>query len=269
MKLRTSVFLLAALLPPAVLAQPNNFELHVSGKPIGKAVYSFTTTKGGLKLASRYTYHTASHDGLRIEGDYADEFKFDSSYQYVEGTINDKNRQKSSSLLPNKTHTEMSVTSFAEGAEPTSFMPIPNNLILLPNFDPGAAQAVLLLATTHPTADSKYGILIPATASGGGGGGRGRGNASASADALTEGPEALPRGDRTYEAIWLKGTPFTGTLDGKAINVNSYMLAFGKFRWIFFADEANNLLQLNVSLLHASYIRANFALDPPKTAMPR
>jgi len=43
----------------------------------------------------------------------------------------------------------------------------------------------------------------------------------------------------------------------------------GKFRWLFFADQSISLMQLNVSMLHASYLRENFTLDPPKSGMPR
>jgi len=270
MKFRYALLPLIVVVPSLLVAQTNNFELHLAGKPIGKANYSIGPAKNGLKLTSRYSFHMVGPDGARSESDFLDDFKFDASYKYLDGTIDDKVHLKNRGLLPNKNFTEMSISQYSGGSEPTTFITIAPNLMMLPNFDVGAAQAALLLATTHPTSDNKYALLVPAPGGGGGsGGGRGRGKAP---DAASTGPDAqdaaLP-GDRSVEAIWVKGTPFTGTLDGKPLNVNSYMLAVGKFRWLFFADESNNLMQLNVSMLHASYIRENFKLDPPKSVMAR
>ena len=243
------------LAPSAILAQASNFEIHVGGKPVGKASYTLSPAKGGYKLSSRYSYRLGA-----TSGDFSEEFKFDPNYAYVDGTVSDGNSQRKTSFLPNKTRTELSISSFLSGAEPTTFTTIKPDLMILPSFDPGAAQAILLLATTHPTADNKYDVFLPGGGAPAGGGGR-RGGGPPPVDAAPA-DDAMPPGNAAYEAIWVKGRDLTGTLDAKPVTVHTYLLGLGKARWIFFADDADHLLQLNATALHASYIRSGFKLDP-------
>ena len=261
MHLCCSIALLAALLPAAAFAQigtqPNTFELHINGKKIGKDVYTFAATKHGYKTMSHTEGSIHANDF-----DYKYTFTFDENYGYVDGARIGQDTNQQDSWLPSKDRKEMTVAASAEGRTSSTFEPVGPDLVVLPAFEAGAAQALLLLATTHPAPKDTYSVYLT-SGYGAAGGSAPNPNAQPNPD------ETLPPGQHCFTALWVKGTPFTGTLDGKPLNINSFMLAFGKFRWIFFADEQNNLMQVNVSLLHASYIRENFKLDPPKPLMPR
>jgi hypothetical protein len=77
--------------------------------------------------------------------------------------------------------------------------------------------------------------------------------------------ETLPQGPQSFNVQWAKGPDVTGTLNGAPVKLNSYQMGFGQFRWTFFTDQAtNNLMQMDVSVLRASYIRSKFKLDAPK-----
>jgi hypothetical protein len=264
MLLRSSALLLAAFASHAALAQNNIFELHLNGKKIGKDTYTIAKAKQGYKLASHYSY-----SALGNEGQFNAEYHYDDNYGFIDGSLDNTGTMLQHSYTPNKAHTELTIATTQQGSQMTDIVDIKPDFLLLPNFDPGAAQALLLHAATHPTPDNKYNLLIPSVQSAGGGGRGGRGSAPPAAASGAPTGDTLPAGDHSYEAVWVKGGPLTGTLAGKPINVNTYALAFGSFRWIFFADEQNNLMQLNVTLLHASYIRTDFRLDPPRQAMPQ
>ncbi len=268
MRLRTTLFGIVLLAVATVLpieahtqagTQAGTFDLVVQGKVIGKDSYTLTKAKGDYKLMSRYGYRVGPADVHLLT-----EFKFSDAYGYVEGTSTNGDNQLVTSYVPSKTRTELTVAQFQAGNSNSGSVDIKPDLVILPSFDAGAVQALLLLAVTHPTANNMYDVLIPASGGGGGGGGRGgRGvpppvAADATADA------ALPPGNNAYDALWGQGKDLTGTLDEKPITVHTYLFAFGKFRWIIFADTDNNLMQVNVSVLHASYIRQKFKLDPAK-----
>jgi hypothetical protein len=248
-----------AQISPASLNQPVTFELHLAGKPVGKDVYTITKSKQGYKLASHLEgkLHNSDLD-FKDSISYTDDFSYLDFGQVAQGT-----NQQISYLL-SKDHKEMTIAVVAAGR--TSSSPDPINptdaLVVLPPFDAGAAQALLSYAVSHPTPQNHLSVyLTPGYSLGGG---RPDPNAPpAPAD------DTLPPGVHCFTAVWLKGAPLTGTLGDKPVTVNSYALAFGKARFIFFADQDNNLMQVNVSLLHGSYIRENFKLDPPKQAMPR
>jgi len=255
--LRKTWFALTAVLLSAPLhAQANTFELHLNGKPVGRDTFSIAPNSKGVKLISILKFTIRNFDV-----DARDEFNFSDSYTYLDGSQTDKSTNQQSSYLPDKPRKELTIAYAAAGKTSSKFIDMKPNLVVLPSFDAGAAQALLTLATSHPTPDNHYAIFIPDN----GAVGQTRGD-----DPNAAPPEdSLPREPRVYDSVWVKGGPLTGTLDGRPVNVNTYALAFGKFRWIFFADESNNLLQVNVSLLHASYIRNSFKLDPPKTSAPR
>jgi hypothetical protein len=238
-------------------AEKAAFELHLAGKPIGKASYALSNDKHGVKLTSRYTFRLGG-----VSGDFSDDFKLEPDYSFQEGTIVNEDNQRRTSLLPNKPRTEIAVGSFLGGAEPTTFVPIKPNLLVLAPFDAGAAEAILLHATTHPSPDNKYSVFLVGNGgpSGGGGGGRGRGAAEQTSP--DQAAASLPATNTAYDAVWVKGRDVTGTLDGKPVELHSYLLGFGSVRCIFFADNANNLMQLNLVPMQAVYLHTGFKLDP-------
>lgn len=252
---------LAFLIAPAVmLAQANRFDLIMEGKKIGSESYTLAPAKGGYALDGKLNFRVAGADG-----DFVSEFKFGEDYSFIDGTITDQATRHRTTLVPNKAHNSMTVTLFQGAGHNPTIVDIKPNLVILPPFDPGAAQAILLLATTHPTADSLYNLFVPVPGGGGGGGGRrGGGAAAADTDASAE------DGTTAHDARWFKGKDSGGTLDGKPVLLHTYMLAYGKSRYIFYADDSNTLMLMNVPAIKATYIRSNFKLNaaPPSAAAP-
>jgi hypothetical protein len=261
MLLRLSALLLAVFASHAALAQNNTFELHLNGKKIGKDTFTISKAKQGYKISSHYSYST-----LGYEGQYNAEYHFDDNYSLIDCGLDNTGTMLHYAYTPNKAMSAINISTMQVGSQSSEFVDIKPDF--LPNFDPAAAQALLLHALTHPTPDNKYNVLIPSFHSAPSGGG-GKGSAPAAAPTAAPAGDSLPPGNHAYEAVWIKGGPLTGTLAGRPIKIGTYALAFGNFRWIFFADEQNNLMQLNVTLIRASYIRSDFRLDPPKQAMPQ
>ena len=260
MNLRLPLLALALLLPAAAQAQADThagtFDLIVSGVKIGKSTYKVEKTKAGYKLTNRATYRVAGTDG-----DQSDDFKFNDSFGYIDGTTTDHNTQLQTGYVPNKTRDQATITHFQGAAHDSSVIDIKPDLIVLPPLDAGAAEVALLLATTHPTPGNKYSLLIPGGAGAGSGGGGGRRGGGAPSANTTADASALPPGDNDLDATWIKGKDTSGTLDGKLLLLHAYLFSAGGLRIILYADTDNNLMQLNAAAFHASYTRQNFKLN--------
>jgi hypothetical protein len=251
-------------LPAAALAQTGQtttFELHINGKSFGKDVFTLAKAGKGYKLASHLTGSYRNNDL-----DYKDAITYDENFAFQDGSQNSQGTNQQTSYLPSKTRKEMTIANAAGGRTSSVFEAINGpDLIFLPPFDAGAAQALLLQAVNHPTANNHFTTFL----ANGYNAFANAGHDPTADPAAAKPEETLPTTTHSFDSVWVKGGPFTGTLDGKPVTLNTYALAFGKFRWIFFADEQNNLMQVNVTVLHAAYIREGFKLDPPKTPMPR
>jgi len=225
---RAAVLLLAAF-PAVLLAQSQTFDLKTENKVVGHDTYSMSKAKQGFKITSHYEYRA---DGR--EGEFANEYKLADDYAFGEISVTDNTGHMHSSYVPTKARTAVTVSRFQAGAQDSTSVPIKTDLMVLPPYDVGAAQAVLLLATTHPSTNGIYSVIIPD-------GGKG-------------GPAAV-------EAKWLKGREVTGTLDGKPVTLSTYLLATTTLRMAFFADSNNTLMQCDLPQLKTSYIRSKFKLD--------
>jgi hypothetical protein len=256
-------------------AQTNTFELRAGGAKIGQASYTLAKTKSGYRLSVRSDAQIGGHPS-----EVSEDFKYDENYAFQEGDIDNRDMHVHNGYVPSKDRTEVVATVAHNGVQVSKSLVCKPAVALLPGFDPGAAQVMLLLATTHPTPTSSYSIIVPGGGEGGGGGddgasggGRGgRGHQSAAAAPApgaaapqSQGPE--PGGDAA-DGLWKKAQDLTGNLDGKSIPIHAYLLASGSFRWIFFADDANTLMQVTLPTLHATYVRQNFHLDLPPTPPP-
>lgn len=264
--LRLAAFALAVS-AGTVAAQTNTFELRAAGTKIGQATYTIARSKNGYKLTVKSDAQVGSHPSQ-----VTDEFSYDENYAFLEGSIANRDMHLFDAYVPSKTRTELLATRSRNGAQDSSNLEIKPDLVVLPGLDPGAAQMMLFLATTHPTANGTYSILVPGGGEGGGGeeGGGGRGGrggsraaapvAAAAAAPVDDGPKA---GGNAADGIWKKAQKMQGTLDGKPIQVQVYQLSSGSFRWIFFADDQNNLMQVTLPTLRATYVRQNFRLELP------
>jgi hypothetical protein len=243
------VVLFASLVSSAALAQNNTFDIQVGNRSIGKNTFMIAKAKQGYKLNSHCTTQFGGS-----ESSTNSEFKFDDNYAFVIGTSSDAVSQMHTSLIPNKPRTSLTFNRIVTGAEDSRFLAIKPDFAVMPPYDAGAAQIMLLLATTHPTSSNLYNIVVSDSA---------RSGPPSNVEGTT--PIAAPHpGNNAYDALWTKGLDATGTLEDKPIQLHSFVLTAGKSTWTFYADASNTLMQLDVSMLKASYIRAKFKLDTPK-----
>lgn len=245
--LRTSLCL-ALLLPAAVAsAQSGVFDIVSKDKVIGHTSYTLDKAKDGFRLKSKYAYKLNGMDTS-----VADDFRLSADYAYVDGSASNQVTQMHTAYTPNKARTTLVIAQMQGGVQESHNLAIKPNLAVVPSYDAGAAQVMLLLATTHPSADNQYNVMVPAAA-------------AAGAPTTKDDPGAaqVPGGNNAYDSLWTKGADATGTLDGKPVTVHSYTLAAARNKIVLYADDANLLMQVDAPLLRASYIRAKFKLDTP------
>ena len=243
------VALFAAFVSVAAFGQTNAFDIQSGNRIIGKDTYTLAKVKQGYKLDSHPTTHFAGADTS-----LQNEFKYDENYAFLVGSSTDMVNQIHISYTPAKARTSLVIGSVQAGVQDSRFLDIKPDFSVMPAYDAGAAQVMLLLASTHPTATNLYNIVVPGAA-------RSGPPSAADGTPLPTGPRP---GNFAYDALWTKGPAATGTLDGKPVQIQTYVLTAGKSTWTFFADERNTLLQLDVSALNTSYIRSKFKLDTPK-----
>ena len=246
----------ATLLTAAAAAQTGKdnvtFDLQVNGKTIGKDVYKLKKEKQGYSLSSRYSYHAAG-----AEFDTSDDFKLSDDFVYLDGGASSVATQTRYSFTPNKTRTVLTIGTVQAGVQVGASMNIKPDFTVMPNYDAGAAQAFLLEAMTKPLEGGKYNIVVP-----GAGSAAPPPGAAGTEDDPSRPATRVQAGNVDYDAGWNKGADATGMLDGKPVKLHSYFLASGKNRWLFHFDDTNSLMQLDNSMVHASYIRQKFKLDP-------
>jgi hypothetical protein len=256
------LFAVALVLSSAVVsAQKTTFDIFIGGHPAGHDSYTLSESPKGAKLESRYTvkfsYRVPDHPApITLDADHTDEFRYDTSLDYVEGSSEDMDEHHIYGFVPSKPRTEIVVTEKYNGAERSNSLPIGPALLVLPSFDAGAAQAALQSLVQHPSASGTYSIYTAGQT----GGGEGEGEGGHPHGAPASAPPA--DGDNvTLEARYAKGPDFTGTLNGAPVAIHTYILTAAKNKWVFFADDANTLLETRVASPPLTYIRSGFKLD--------
>ena len=244
MLLRVALF--TTLFASTALGQNGTFDIQSGGRSIGRSTYSLSKAKQGYKLSSHATTHFGGS-----ESELTNEFKYTDSLAYTEGFSSNIVSQLHTSYTPNKTRDQLTIAMVQAGVQDQHNLVIKPDFTIMPAYDAGAAQVMLLLATTHPSEKNLYNIVVPGST---------RSGPVDPADQVA-GPKASP-GNNAYDALWATGPEAAGTLDGKPVALHTYVLTAGKFTWIFYADEAGTLMQVNVSMVNASYIRAKFKLTP-------
>jgi len=229
----------------AALAQSNTFDIQSGNRSIGRDVYTLAKAKQGYKLNSRPSTHFGGS-----ESSMDSEFKYDDNYAFAVGSSSNMVTQMHTSYTPDKGRTVLTIGMVQAGVQDSRYLDIKPDFAVMPPYDAGAAQVMLLLATTHPAAANLYDIVVPGSARSG-----------PPSNATGEPPVASRPANNAYDALWTKGPDTTGTLDGKPVQLHTYVLASGNTTWSFVADDTNTLMQLDVSNLNASYIRAKFKLD--------
>jgi len=236
----------------AAQAQQNSFTIQSKGAVIGKCVYTFDRSKDGFKVLSRYQAKVAAqfHEGsdpsnpvtsMITDIQQSNAYKLDANYGYLGGSINsnDGARTMIYGYSPNKQHTVMQLSSMQGGIQgPTSELNLsPGYMVLSPN-DASAIQALLYQATTHPTPDNLYFLIVPSP---------------------------NPRsGPSSVQAKWTPQPDAAGTLAGKPVTLHHFSFAFGKSVSDIYSDDTNTLMEVDISVLNVSYIRNGFTLGPAK-----
>jgi len=248
--IRLAIALILAV--TAAHAQQNTFVIQSKGTVIGKCVYTFDKSKDGFKVSSRYQAKVAPqfHEGsdptnpvtnMVTDIQQSNAYKLDANYGYLGGSINsnDGARTMIYGYSPNKQHTVMQLSSMQGGMQgPTSELALMPGYIVLSPDDASAIQALLYMATSHPTSDNLYFLIVPTT---------------------------NPRsGPSSVQAKWTPQPDAAGTLAGKPITLHHFSFSFGKSISDVYSDDTNTLMEVDISVLSVSYIRAGFTLGPAK-----
>jgi len=261
MLLRPTALVLAILAAPAVFAQSGKdattFDITLNGKSFGKDTYTLTKAKSGYKLLSHVQCFTK---GLQI--DDRDTFNLTDDYAYIDGTDSNQDSGVQTYWQPSKDHKDMNINTSGGASVSSRVEPLggTNPLLNMPAFDAGAAQAALLFILAHPS-DAGYTAWLPGYNLIGM---NARTGVTGEDNSIVLQTETLPSGPQSFNVQFAKGPDVTGALNGAPVKLHSYQMGFGKFRWTFFADETNVLMQMDVSVLRSSYIRAKFKLDKPQ-----
>lgn len=253
MVVRTFAFCLALTTLSAV-AQ-NNFTITSHGKTSGKASYSVEKTKSGYTIKGKVNYHLSlaagtldivdpnappSGSASSIPGDrqFIQEYRLDANGTYAGGFIIDMTTQLNTSYTPSKSFDHLDVAATSVGSqqalEPIEIKP---NFIFLPDYDPSALQALLLLTATHPADKDLYLVVVP---------GKRTGQPAPPALWLTKQPEAH------------------GTLNGNPVTLHHFVLRLYKSQYDVFSDDANTLMLGTSTSLSAIYTRDGFVLTSVK-----
>ena len=243
------LFRLAALavfaMPIGAISQSATFDLIVDGKLSGKDAFTLSKDKRGYKLSSRFKYSIHAQ-----EANFFDEFKYSDSYSYLEGSMTDQGEtQVAISYVPNKPRTEINIGRVSSGLQSNDFFPIKPDFFLLPPFDAGATQA-LLLAVVQPAGPRALNIYSPV---------------AGGVDGMHR--DGAPAHRPSVDAKWSTGPDVAAMLDDKPLTAKTYLLATPSFHWIFYADQAHTLLQCDLPDVKIRYIRQGFRLAGAPVAL--
>ncbi len=216
--IRFAAALLITIAATAAHAQQNNFDIKTQGTVTGNCHYTFDSAKGGFKVSSHFINHvppefaeadpvTGKAPTVTTDVQGSTSYKLDANYNYAGGSVANSNNQLSVSYTINKQRTQLQVSKMLAGAftgDPSPPIDAKPGFVLLPDLDASAFQSFLYLATTHPTADNNYFLVLPP--------------ANASAQNAT--PDYLT-------VSWTAKPDATGTLDGKAVTLKHYNFGYG------------------------------------------
>jgi hypothetical protein len=256
--IRLAAALLMTVAATAVYAQQNNFDIKTSGTVTGNCHYTFDAAKGGFKITSHFINHvppqlqsadavTGQAPTLTTEVIRSSSYKLDANYNYAGGNITNSDPALTFGYNPNKQKTQLQMSKMEGGnfdGSPTTVSLKPG-FVLLPDLDASAIQSFLYLATTHPTADGNYFLILPV--------GLNVKGSDASATAAN------------VSVHWTAQPDATGTLSGKAITLHHFIFAYGKISVDVYGDATNTLMEADVvGATTTSYVRSGFALDAAK-----
>jgi hypothetical protein len=261
MTIRSAALLVAlACSTLAASASPaNKFKLiYISnGKSIGQASYTLEPTKNGFKLhttldvtmdnggvndlqTNASTGNSRGGSSSATDVTYSCEYKLTAGESFDSGYCQSSTTQTMIMLATSKARDSVTVrlsrTGTDAGAQ-TVTLTTPDYFVL-PNYDPGAIQALMTGALAHPHADKHYLLLVPANPD--------------------LGQNANSAGVTTLEA----DGDAKGTLNGNPVALKHYTLTLLAGTAEIYTDEAGSLMEVVMTPLRASYVRDKFVLIP-------
>lgn len=263
-KLKTLLVALFFFAAAAAYAQQNNFTIQRDHEDIGVENYTFDKTKNGFKVDSNYHYSVAPRPdtvGLRLGNatsthtgpgsstvtnapDTEDmqlkhTYTLDAGYAYASGELANLKTELSMTYGLNKERTQLTQNRQHPGKPTISTQfPFQSGGLFLPPFDASPIQALVYMATTHPTVNGQYYLAAPAPAF------------------------AIESGAIQWNTL----ADATGTLDGKPVTVHRYGFLFGIHEYTVYTDAENTLMEVDIHHPTQSLIRTGFVLDPQKSS---
>jgi len=250
--IRLAAALLITVAATAAHAQQNNFDIKTQGTVTGNCHYTFDSGKGGYKITSHFLNHvppqfaqadpiTGAAPTTTTEVQGSSSYKLDANYNYAGGSnVPDTIAQTSVSYTLNKQRTEMQISKMTAGAftgDPTPPMAVKPSLVLLPALDVSAVQSFLYLATTHPTTDNTYFLILPQKYG----------------------------SPQSVSVVWTPQPDAAGTLNGTAVTLHHFTFAYTGKSYDVYGDATNTLMEADITGDNTtSYVRTGFALSAAK-----
>lgn len=239
-----AALLIAVTSAAAHAADQTTFVIQTNGAATGSCHYSFEKTKDGYKITShmqdrvKAQFQAADAIGstakVNTDVEQTHTYKLDANYAYTGGNVLTSSNQMNNGYSPNKARTELQLSAMQGGVQKPSFViPMDPGLIVLPDFDASAVQSLLYAATTHPTADGNYFIVVPQAYG----------------------------SPMKVSSHWTAQSDATGTLAGASVPLHHFSFVFGNKTYDIYGDATNTLMEVDVSGLNAKYIRTGFVLS--------
>jgi hypothetical protein len=236
--LLSALLVLGSLSAPAsAFAQSTNFTIAQRGHPVGTASFNFSPAPNGRLFTSQVHI---SMQGLNYALSNSEEL-FPSGHlrhAQISATVNGSAVNLSARL----DSAQYLLNISANGRAATTRLEFHPAAILLPDFDPGALQALLDLSNSPSAARSDLWAILP--------------KQYTADDGSTQPASIQPIQLATYRDE-------QGTLDGKPILVHHLIVTIASSQTELFSGPDNQLLQAELPQQGFALVRDGFVLTPP------
>jgi hypothetical protein len=223
--------LFALLIPVALRAagQSGSFIISQHGHSVGSATVTFAATPGGFDTTS---FVNVSMQGLNYKLSKTEQLNTANQLKHAElsATVNDS----PVNVTAGADAAQFLLNTSANGQSTANRLTLHPNAVLLPDFDPGAFDTLLVLAAAHNNAGI-WAIIPKQTGS------------------------IAPVVLATY-------SDEQGTLDTKPITVHHLIATIAGAKTDLFSGPQNQLLQAELSQQGFALVREGFVLTPPAKA---
>lgn len=220
---------LLALFASAVPAQSGNFQIAFHGKPVGET--QFRVASPGPGLSSTVRLNLAAQ---QLEYATSTSAELTAGHSLRKADLNAVVNGQAVHLTATVAAGALTLAITANGRTTTTLLDAHPAMVLLPDFDAGALETLLRLATAHNGRD--LWVILP------------KKSGSVKAAQIT-----------TY-------ADEKGTLDGKPVAVHHLSLGYAGTKTELFSGAENQLLQAELPQPGFALVRKGFVLTPPAKA---